>query len=461
MVPGRRLSIQEIVVNIRRPGHPERRVTLGQGVVNLGRADDNDVVLTDIGVSRRHARVLVQPGGVFVEDLSSGNGTYFRGMRIQRQAIQSGDEILIDPFTLSFEVQEGEATSTEGLTHELEDVGDEDTVEVSADPTRLPEPRASAAKRRARLTTLQGQRLAASYPVRPTGLTIGRSEARDVILFDPAASRNHAQLEWVGVDMWLRDHGSGNGTFVNGSRVREQCLRHGDRVRVGSTEFRFEWVDGPVHEPPTLPASHAQQRRQSEAQPDRTLRMSAPHQDDTWTMPPTDQGARLVATAAIGGFAVAAVMIVGGLLALYVVDFDWRGSAQAQQVAPFEVPQEAKATLAKHLKRGHSHFENGSYLKAASQFYAAQKLVDGHPESERMAVRSTEALLLDTLREGLVLRGLSETEQRLRRKVALRLGNRALAGRADRGEAKDALQDVLVFAPDDARVREMIAKLST
>ena len=196
---------------------------------------------------------------------------------------------------------------------------------------------------------------------------------------------------------------SGNGTFVNGSRVREQCLRHGDRVRVGSTEFRFEWVDGPVHEPPTLPASHAQQRRQSEAQPDRTLRMSAPHQDDTWTMPPTDRGARLVATAAIGGFAVAAVMIVGGLLALYVVDFDWRGSAQAQQVAPFEVPQEAKATLAKHLKRGHSHFENGSYLQAASQFYAAQKLVDGHPESERMAVRSTEALLLDTLREGLVL----------------------------------------------------------
>ena len=199
MVPGLRLSIQEIVVNIRRPGHPERRVTLGQGVANPGRADDNDVVLTDIGVSRRHARVLVQPGGVFVEDLSSGNGTYFRGMRIDRQAIQSGDEVLIDPFTLSFEVQEGEATSTEGLTHELEEVGDEDTVEVSADPTRLPEPRASAAKRRARLTTLQGQRLAASYPVRPTGLTIGRSEARDVILFDPAASRNHAQLEWVGV----------------------------------------------------------------------------------------------------------------------------------------------------------------------------------------------------------------------------------------------------------------------
>ena len=455
------MSIQEIVVVIRRPGHPDRRITLGLGVVNLGRADDNEVVLTDIGVSRRHARILVQPGGVFVEDLSSGNGTYFRGMRIDRQAIRTGDEVLIDPFTLGFEVLEGEATSTEGLTHELEEVGDEDTVEVSADPTRLPEPNPAAKKRRARLTTIQGQRLAASYPVRPTGLTIGRSEARDVILFDPAASRNHAQLEWVGSDMWLRDHGSGNGTFVNGSRVREQCLRHGDRVRVGSTEFRFEWIDGPVHEPPTLPASQAQKRRRSESPSDRTLKMPIPGQDDTWSMPPPDQGARLVATAAIGGFAVAAVMIVGGLLALHVVDFDWGGSDHAQQVAPFEVPQEAKATLAKHLKRGHSHFENGSYLKAASQFYAAQKLVDGHPESERMAVRSTEALMLDTLREGLVLRGLPESEQRIRRKGALRLAGRALSGRADRGEARDALREVLVFAPDDARVRDMLNQLSS
>ena len=78
-----------------------------------------------------------------------------------------------------------------------------------------------------------------------------------------------------------------------------------------------------------------------------------------------------------------------------------------------------------------------------------------------MAVRSTEALLLDTLREGLVLRGLSESEQRIRRKGALRLAGRALSGRADRGEARDALREVLVFAPDDGRVRDMLNQLSS
>ena len=60
---------------MRRSGHPERRVSLDLGVSHFGRADDNDVVLSDIGVSRRHARVVVRQDGVFVEDLGSGNGT--------------------------------------------------------------------------------------------------------------------------------------------------------------------------------------------------------------------------------------------------------------------------------------------------------------------------------------------------------------------------------------------------
>ena len=247
------MSLQQVELTVRRPGHPERRIPLTQGVNHLGRADTNDVVLSDIGVSRRHARIVIGDDTVFIEDLGSGNGTFFRGERIQQQPVRNGDEVLVDPFVLSFAIQQEESTNAEGLTGELEDVGDEDTVEVPSDPTLPPSPRNLEPKRRARLTTLIGQRLAPSYGVRTEGLTIGRSEARDVILFDPAASRNHAILEFVGDDVWLRDHGSGNGTFVNGSRVREQCLRHGDRLRVGGTEFRFELIGAEASEPPTLP----------------------------------------------------------------------------------------------------------------------------------------------------------------------------------------------------------------
>jgi len=391
---------------------------------------------------------------VYVEDLGSGNGTYFQGVRIGRHVVEHGDEILIDPFSLSFDIQELMAATADGFTDELEDVGDEDTVEVTVDPTHAPDPKKISQTPRARLATIRGQRLAPTYHLGGKGLTIGRSDARDVILFDPAASRNHAQLEVVGNDVWLRDHGSGNGTFVNGSRVREQCLRHGDRVRVGSTEFRFELLDGESFAPPTLPPESPEPRimarRPLDEVPQRSLEPANPL-----------RSTRLLAVAAMGAAAAVIVMVLGGLVALYVVDPVFNGQIAGPTVRIFEVPPEAKPAVAKHLRRGHRHYEEGNYLKAASQYYAAQRLVPGHPEARRLGVLSTENLMLSTMREGLVLRNLPEREKKSMRNQALRMGNRALSGREDRSKAIDALRNVLVVNPDDTRVRTLLGKLKS
>ena len=53
------------------------------GEVTVGRADGNTVVLTEGGVSRRHARFYVMDGGkVMVEDLGSANGTFVDGEQV-------------------------------------------------------------------------------------------------------------------------------------------------------------------------------------------------------------------------------------------------------------------------------------------------------------------------------------------------------------------------------------------
>ena len=300
--------------------------------------------------------------------------------------------------------------------------------------------------------TIRGQRLAPSYHLGIKGLTIGRSDARDVILFDPAASRNHAQLEVVGDDVWLRDHGSGNGTFVNGSRVREQCLRHGDRLRVGSTEFRFELLDGQSLAPPTLPPT-SQEARVLARRPLDEVPKRKPGPDRPVRSP------RILAVAAMGAVAGIAVMILGGVVALYVVDPALNVQTSSPIVDGFEVPVEARPAVARHLRRGHRHYEEGNYLKAASQYYAAQRLVPGHPGARRFGVLSTENLMLSTLREGLVLRNLPDREKKSIRNQALRLGNRALSGREDSAKAIDALRNVLVIDPDDTRVRALLGKL--
>jgi ankyrin repeat protein len=78
---------------------------------------------------------------------------------------------------------------------------------------------------------------------------VGRDEACQVVLRDRSLSRRHARLAPAAGGWLLLDQESGNGTFVNGQRVREAMLRDGDEVRFGLVRVRFE---DPPQEPPTV-----------------------------------------------------------------------------------------------------------------------------------------------------------------------------------------------------------------
>ena len=67
------------------------------GLNTMGRSGDNDVVVEDLFVSRRHAAILVHHDKSFVlHDTASKNGTYLNGSRIAGPTpIEAGDEIRI------------------------------------------------------------------------------------------------------------------------------------------------------------------------------------------------------------------------------------------------------------------------------------------------------------------------------------------------------------------------------
>jgi pSer/pThr/pTyr-binding forkhead associated (FHA) protein len=68
---------------------------------------------------------------------------------------------------------------------------------------------------------------------------IGRRATADIVLDDSTVSRRHALvLEREGAPV-IADDRSLNGVFVNGQRVREARLRHGDEVRVGDRLMRY------------------------------------------------------------------------------------------------------------------------------------------------------------------------------------------------------------------------------
>jgi Protein of unknown function (DUF3662)/FHA domain len=70
--------------------------------------------------------------------------------------------------------------------------------------------------------------------------TLGRSRDCDVVVPDPNASRVHAEIRHVGLDYYLVDMGSTNGTEVNGQVVKRHALADGDTIVMGTTEIHVE-----------------------------------------------------------------------------------------------------------------------------------------------------------------------------------------------------------------------------
>jgi FHA domain/zinc-ribbon domain len=68
----------------------------------IGRTPDCDIFLDDVTVSRRHAIVAKGAGSFTIEDLGSLNGTFLNRRRIERGGLESGDEVQIGKYRLTF-----------------------------------------------------------------------------------------------------------------------------------------------------------------------------------------------------------------------------------------------------------------------------------------------------------------------------------------------------------------------
>jgi hypothetical protein len=95
-----------ITLTMRKGPQSGQQFTFTQDIIALGRRDDNDVVIDDPQISRRHASLSWEESEFVLRDLGSANGTFLNAVRItEPHALRDGDVIgLGSDVVLSFSI---------------------------------------------------------------------------------------------------------------------------------------------------------------------------------------------------------------------------------------------------------------------------------------------------------------------------------------------------------------------
>ncbi len=83
-----------------------------------------------------------------------------------------------------------------------------------------------------------GTNAGSKHTVAADSVILGRGPGT-IQVEDKAASRRHAEIFRVGELCFIRDLESKNGTYLNEAKIREEILKSGDRIRIGSTVYLF------------------------------------------------------------------------------------------------------------------------------------------------------------------------------------------------------------------------------
>lgn len=213
---------------------------------NLIGRENVDVLLTHNTVSRKHAKITIQDGKAYVEDLGSTNGTYVNGAKINagdKLELADGCELIFGSSTYKYEAAEAkdDETQQEEAAHVepdeqydlpgLEEIVSEETSEEAEQAPTIA----------GRLLSKDG---AFSFDLMPGVNTIGRrAGANSIVVSDPYCSGRHADLSAEDGEFVLTDVGSSNGTFVNGVKLEPSFSREivpDDEITLGRTIFKIE-----------------------------------------------------------------------------------------------------------------------------------------------------------------------------------------------------------------------------
>ncbi len=95
-----------------------------------------------------------------------------------------------------------------------------------------------------RLTAISGRLKGSVFTIEDLPVVIGRETNATLCIADASVSRRHSRIDKEEDEFVILDLDSLNGTFINDVPVKRRKLQHGDRVRIGDSQFLFLMHEG-------------------------------------------------------------------------------------------------------------------------------------------------------------------------------------------------------------------------
>ena len=192
-------------------GQVQQEVALLKSRLTLGRRPNNDVVLDHLTVSGQHAAIDTAPGGSFILDLGSTNGTLVNGQPITKHLLQDGDVIDIGKCKLMFKIDLIMATP------------------ITEKKSSSPEPVENKAKIEAKIKVLNGSNAGKELILSKLLTKLG---SPGMLVVTIARDGGHYLISQIDGDISAR---------VNGVELTQdsQRLQDGDEIDLRGSKLRF------------------------------------------------------------------------------------------------------------------------------------------------------------------------------------------------------------------------------
>ncbi|HAM73718.1 MAG TPA: hypothetical protein DCM86_18950 [Verrucomicrobiales bacterium] len=108
----------------------------------------------------------------------------------------------------------------------------------------------------ARIVLLSEGYTGRTFELKVEQTTVGRVSDNAIEIPDGSVSSHHGEFVLKGADVLFRDLGSTNGSFVGNQQITEVTLKHGQVLRLGQIEMRFESAEAPAAKAPSKPPAN-------------------------------------------------------------------------------------------------------------------------------------------------------------------------------------------------------------